>query len=97
MAGWHLLLLDVDADSLHSLRGAIDVLAAVEELGDDNAHAQEIVRLKFAEIDRRDLVNGLLVLSHLFGEQLGKTHGTSVKSVLTGLRDHVDQETTRRG
>jgi len=96
VAGWHLLLLDVDTDSLASLRVAIDVLASVEDMGGENEQAAEVVRMKFAEVDRNQLVQGLLTLAHVFGEQLGKTHGTSVKSILAGLRDHVDQEVSRR-
>jgi len=97
VAGWHLLLLEVDTESLHALRVAIDAMTELEDaLGRDDQAAQA-ARARLVEVDRGRLTQGLVVLSHLLGAHLARSNDTTIKTVLTGLGEHVERETERRG
>lgn len=96
MAGWHLLLLEVDTESLHALRVAIDAMTQLEgAVGRDDDEAAA-ARARIATLDRAMLTQGLLVLSHLLGAQLARSNDTTIKTVFAGLGEHVDRETERR-
>jgi hypothetical protein len=96
VAGWHLLLLEVDTESLHALRVAIDAMIDVEEGAGRDDEARAAIRNRLADLDRAQLTQGLLVLAHLLGTHLARNADTALKTVLTGLGEHVDLETKRR-
>lgn len=91
------MLLEVDTESLQALRVAINALIDVEDLaGREDQAASTAVRNKLADLDRARLTQGLLVLSHLLGTHLARNADTALKTVLTGLGEHVDLEVKRR-
>ena len=96
MAGWHLMLLEVDSGSLRSLQVAIDAMIELEDAAGKDEDAAIAARRKLLEVDRGQLLSGLVALTHLLGEHLARSNDTTIKTVLTGLGEHVDLESARR-
>jgi hypothetical protein len=96
VAGWHLLLLEVDTDSLHALKLAIDAMIDLEDAAGKDEQAGAAARARMLELDKKRLTQGLVVLAHLLGANLARSNDTTIKTVLTGLGDHVAIEAGRR-
>ena len=61
------------------------------------AHSsREMRRYPWHVRDSGQLLSGLVALTHLLGEHLARSNDTTIKTVLTGLGEHVDLESARR-
>jgi hypothetical protein len=97
VAGWHLLLLEVDTSSLRALGVAIEAMIELEDATGKEGDAAAAARAKLVDVDRARLTQGLVVLAHLLGTNLARSADTTIKTVLTGLGEHVALESERRG